>query len=125
MSFAHDVTWLNSVGIKVLVVHGGGPHIEKHLKKLGIPVNFFEGTRITDSETLDVVEMVLAGNVNKEVVELINQSGGKAVGLTCQDGNLIKARKKRKQKELRIMFLSILDWLAKLIVLIQIYCSHL
>ena len=53
-------------------------------EKLGIPVNFFEGTRITDSETLDVVEMVLAGNVNKEVVELINQSGGKAVGLTCQ-----------------------------------------
>ena len=60
-SCAHDVSWLNSVGIKVLVVHGGGPHIEKHLKKLGIPVNFFEGTRITDSETLDVVEMVLAG----------------------------------------------------------------
>ena len=98
LSFAHDVTWLNSVGIKVLVVHGGGPHIEKHLKKLGIPVNFFEGTRITDSETLDVVEMVLAGNVNKEVVELINQSGGKAVGLTCQDGNLIKARKKRAKR---------------------------
>ena len=93
-------------------------------EKIRNTCNFFEGTRITDSETLDVVEMVLAGNVNKEVVELINQSGGKAVGLTCQDGNLIKARKK-KQKELRIMFLSILDWLEMLIVLIQIYCLHL
>ena len=98
LSFAHDVTWLNSVGINVLVVHGGGPHIENHLKKLGMPVNFFEGTRITDLETLDVVEMVLAGTVNKQVVELINQSGGNAVGLTCQDGNTIKARKKKAKK---------------------------
>jgi acetylglutamate kinase len=92
-SFADDVTWLNSVGIKVLVIHGGGPHIEKQLKKLGKKVSFFEGIRVTDPETLDIVEMVLAGNVNKEIVELINKSGGFAVGLTGQDGNILKAKK--------------------------------
>ena len=93
VSFADDVTWLNSVGIKVLVIHGGGPHIEKQLKKLGKKVSFFEGIRVTDPETLDIVEMVLAGNVNKEIVELINKSGGFAVGLTGQDGNILKAKK--------------------------------
>lgn len=100
VSFADDVTWLNSVGIKVLVIHGGGPHIEKQLKKLGKKVSFFEGIRVTDPETLDIVEMVLAGNVNKEIVELINKSGGFAVGLTGQDGNILKA-KKLKIKETR------------------------
>ena len=93
VSFADDVTWLNSVGIKVLVIHGGGPHIEKQLKRLGKKVSFFEGIRVTDPETLDIVEMVLAGNVNKEIVELINKSGGFAVGLTGQDGNILKAKK--------------------------------
>ncbi|OUT98038.1 MAG: acetylglutamate kinase [Betaproteobacteria bacterium TMED41] len=92
-SFAHDVTWLKSVGINPVVIHGGGPQIETHLAKLGKEAEFFNGFRVTDAETMDVVEMVLAGKVNKELVELINQSGGRAVGLTGQDGNLIRAKK--------------------------------
>lgn len=92
-SFAHDVTWLQSVGINIVVVHGGGPQIEVYLKKFNKKINFVDGIRVTDSETLDIVEMVLAGKVNKEIVELINHAGGKAVGLTGQDGNLIQAKK--------------------------------
>jgi acetylglutamate kinase len=92
-SFANDVTWLKSVGINPVVIHGGGPQIETLLNKLGKKAKFVDGLRVTDSETMDVVEMVLAGKVNKELVELINQSGGKAVGLTGQDGNLIRAKK--------------------------------
>ncbi len=92
-SFANDVTWLKSVGINPVVIHGGGPQIETILERFGKKPEFINGLRVTDSETMDIVEMVLAGKVNKELVELINQSGGRAVGLTGQDGNLIRSKK--------------------------------
>ena len=93
-SFANDVTWLKSVGINPVVIHGGGPQIENLLTQLGKEAKFVDGLRVTDSETMDIVEMVLAGKVNKELVELINQSGGRAVGLTGQDGSMLRAKKK-------------------------------
>ena len=92
-SFAHDVVLLRLVGINPVVVHGGGPQIEQLLAKVGKKGEFVQGMRVTDEETMDIVEMVLAGQVNKEIVELINQAGGKAVGLTGQDGGLVRARK--------------------------------
>jgi len=92
-SFAHDVVLLKLVGMNPVVVHGGGPQIEQLLAKVGKKGEFVQGMRVTDKETMDIVEMVLAGQVNKEIVELINQAGGKAVGLTGQDGGLIRARK--------------------------------
>jgi len=92
-SFARDVVLLKLVGMNPVVVHGGGPQIEQLLAKLGKKGEFIQGMRVTDAETMDVVEMVLGGQVNKEVVELINQAGGKAVGLTGQDGAFIHARK--------------------------------
>jgi acetylglutamate kinase len=91
--FAHDVALLKVVGMNPVVVHGGGPQIEEMLARLGKKGEFIQGMRVTDRETMDVVEMVLGGQVNKEVVELINQAGGKAVGLTGQDGAFIRARK--------------------------------
>ncbi|MEY3047305.1 MAG: acetylglutamate kinase [Burkholderiaceae bacterium] len=91
--FAHDVVLLKLVGINVVVVHGGGPQIEELLSRVGKKGEFIQGMRVTDSETMDIVEMVLAGKVNKEIVELINHAGGKAVGLTGQDGGLIRASK--------------------------------
>lgn len=91
--FARDVVLLKLVGMNPVVVHGGGPQIEQVLARLGKKGEFVRGMRVTDAETMDVVEMVLGGQVNKEVVELINQAGGKAVGLTGQDGALIRARK--------------------------------
>jgi len=91
--FAHDVVLLKLVGMNPVVVHGGGPQIEQLLARLGKKGEFVQGMRVTDAETMDVVEMVLGGQVNKEVVELINQAGGKAVGLTGQDGAFIRARK--------------------------------
>ena len=91
--FAHDVVLLKLVGMNPVVVHGGGPQIEQHLARLGKKGEFVQGMRVTDRETMDIVEMVLGGQVNKEVVELINQAGGKAVGLTGQDGAFIRARK--------------------------------
>src|SRR5437588_1503682 len=91
--FARDVVLLKLVGMNPVVVHGGGPQIEQLLTRLGKKGEFVQGMRVTDAETMDVVEMVLGGQVNKEVVELINQAGGKAVGLTGQDGALIRARK--------------------------------
>src|SRR3982750_2743466 len=94
-SFAHDVVLLKLVGMNPVVVHGGGPQIEQLLTRLGKKGEFVQGMRVTDAETMDVVEMVLGGQVNKEVVELINQAGGKAVGLTGQDGAFIRARKMR------------------------------
>src|SRR5205085_6640974 len=81
------------VGMDPVVVHGGGPQIESVLARLGKEGEFIQGMRVTDAETMDVVEMVLGGQVNKEVVTLINQAGGKAVGLTGQDGMFIRARK--------------------------------
>jgi acetylglutamate kinase len=92
-SFARDVVLLKLVGMNPVVVHGGGPQIEQLLARLGKKGEFIQGMRVTDAETMDVVEMVLGGQVNKEVVELINQAGGKAVGLTGQDGAFIHARK--------------------------------
>src|SRR5437868_9239936 len=92
-NFARDVVLLKLVGMNPVVVHGGGPQIEELLTRLGKKGEFIQGMRVTDRETMDVVEMVLGGQVNKEVVELINQAGGKAVGLTGQDGALIRARK--------------------------------
>ncbi len=92
-SFAHDVVLLKLVGMNPVVVHGGGPQIEQLLAKLGKKGEFVQGMRVTDAETMEVVEMVLGGQVNKEVVTLINQAGGRAVGLTGQDGAFIRARK--------------------------------
>src|SRR5436305_9757882 len=91
--FAYDVVLLKLVGMNPVVVHGGGPQIEQLLARLGKKGEFVQGMRVTDAETMDIVEMVLGGQVNKEVVELINQAGGKAVGLTGQDGAFIRARK--------------------------------
>ncbi|HKU46424.1 MAG TPA: acetylglutamate kinase [Burkholderiales bacterium] len=96
-SFARDVVLLKLVGMNPVVVHGGGPQIEDMLARLGKKGEFVQGMRVTDRETMDVVEMVLGGQVNKEVVELINQAGGKAVGLTGQDGAFIHARKMSEQ----------------------------
>ncbi len=91
--FARDVTLMKLVGINPVVVHGGGPQIGTQLAKIGKKSEFVEGMRVTDAETMDVVEMVLGGLVNKEIVALINRYGGRAVGLTGKDGNLIHARK--------------------------------
>ena len=92
-SFAHDVVLLKLVGMNPVVVHGGGPQIEALLNRIGKTGEFVQGMRVTDAETMDVVEMVLGGAVNKDIVTLINQAGGKAVGLTGQDGAFIHARK--------------------------------
>ncbi len=91
--FARDVTLLQYLGIHVVVVHGGGPQIGEYLKQLNIPTRFVEGLRVTDAATMDVVEMVLAGKINKEIVNLINQAGGRAVGLSGKDGQLLRAQK--------------------------------
>ncbi len=91
--FAQDVVLLKLVGMNPVVVHGGGPQINEMLDKLGKKGEFIQGMRVTDEETMDVVEMVLGGQVNKEIVNLINRHGGKAVGLTGQDGNFIHAQK--------------------------------
>ena len=87
-----DIVFMSCVGIRPIVVHGGGPEINTWLDKLGIEPQFKNGLRVTDAATMDVVEMVLVGRVNKEIVSLINQAGGCAVGLCGKDGNLVKAR---------------------------------
>jgi acetylglutamate kinase len=92
-SFARDIVLMKTVGINPVVVHGGGPQIGNLLKQLGKESRFVDGMRVTDSETMDVVEMVLGGLVNKEIVALINRHGGHAVGLSGKDGDLIRARK--------------------------------
>ena len=91
--FARDVVLLKLVGMNVVVVHGGGPQIENLLARVGKKGEFIQGMRVTDAETMEIVEMVLGGQVNKEVVNLINHAGGKAVGLTGKDGSFIRARK--------------------------------
>lgn len=98
-SFARDIILLRLVGILPVIVHGGGPQIESLLSRVGKKGEFIQGMRVTDTETMDIVEMVLAGQVNKEIVELINHAGGKAVGLTGQDGGLIRARKMMVKSE--------------------------
>ena len=91
-SFARDIVLMKLVGINPIVIHGGGPQIGELLAKLNIESNFVDGMRVTDSRTMDVVEMVLGGLVNKEIVSLLNKNQGKAVGITGKDGNLIRAR---------------------------------
>jgi acetylglutamate kinase len=92
-SFARDMVLMKLVGMNPIVVHGGGPQIGELLERLDIHSKFVNGMRVTDSETMDVVEMVLGGRVNKEIVSLMNQHGGKAIGLTGKDAGLIRARK--------------------------------
>ncbi len=92
-SFARDVVLMKLVGMNPVIVHGGGPQIGEQLKKLGKESRFVDGMRVTDNETMDIVEMVLGGLVNKEIVNLINRQGGNAVGLSGKDGGLIRARK--------------------------------
>ena len=97
--FARDIVLMKYVGINPIVVHGGGPQIGKTLDALGIKSEFVQGQRITNKETIDVVEMVLGGKVNKEIVSLINRHGGQAVGITGKDGDLILAKRHRKIKK--------------------------
>lgn len=97
-SFAKDVIMLDYIGVNTVIVHGGGPQIGQVLEKMGIESKFHKGMRITDEATMDVVEMVLVGDINKDIVSLINRHGGKAVGLSGKDGGLIKAKKLPKEK---------------------------
>ena len=92
-SFARDIVLLKQIGVNPVIVHGGGPQIGKLLEQIGKKSRFIEGMRVTDNETMDVVEMVLGGQVNKQIVSLINGHGGRAVGLTGKDGGMITARK--------------------------------
>ncbi len=92
-SFAQDIVLLKQVGVNPVIVHGGGPQIGKLLEQIGKQSRFIEGMRVTDHETMDIVEMVLGGQVNKQIVSLINRHGGRAVGLTGKDGGMIRARK--------------------------------
>ncbi|MFZ5835225.1 MAG: acetylglutamate kinase [Pseudomonadota bacterium] len=91
--FARDIVLIKQVGVKPIVVHGGGPQIGQMLDRLGIKSSFIDGLRVTDSKTVEVVEMVLAGSINKQIVSAINNAGGKAIGLSGKDANLIQARK--------------------------------
>jgi len=108
-SFARDIVLMKLVGINPVVVHGGGPQIGEQLKRIGKETTFIDGMRITDSETMDVVEMVLGGLVNKEIVNLINRKGGNAVGLTGKDGDLIHARKLQFSKKPELTTSEIID----------------
>ena len=93
-SFARDVVLLKLIGLNPIVIHGGGPQIDSALKRLGKDGNFIQGMRVTDADTMEVVEWVLGGQVQQDIVMMINEAGGKAVGLTGKDGGLIQARKK-------------------------------
>ncbi|WP_317932141.1 acetylglutamate kinase [Halioxenophilus sp. WMMB6] len=104
-SFARDVVLMKTVGMNPIVVHGGGPQIGQLLEKLNIQSEFIDGLRVTDSATMDVVEMVLGATVNKQIVNLINNNGGQAIGITGKDGQLIRARRlsvKRKTPEMSV-----------------------
>ena len=96
--FAQDVVLFNFIGIRTVIVHGGGPKISEIMKRMGKEPTFIQGQRVTDKETMDIVEMVLGGLINKEIVSLINGHGGKAVGLSGKDGGLIRAKKKLLKK---------------------------
>ncbi len=98
-AFAQDVVLLKYIGINPVIVHGGGPRISDTMKQMGKEPKFIEGQRVTDQETVDIVEMVLGGLVNKEIVSLINNHGGRAVGLSGKDGGLVKAKKKIIKKQ--------------------------
>src|ERR1700743_1339858 len=95
-NFAQDIVLMKQTGIDPVVVHGGGPQIGAMLKKLFIPSNFFDGLRVTDEATMEVVEMVLSGSINKQIVTGINSAGGRAIGVSGKDGNLVIARKLEK-----------------------------
>ena len=97
-AFAEDIALMKYVGIRPIIVHGGGPQINKVMERMGLKPVFIEGQRVTDEETMNVVEMVLVGTVNKEIVSLINKAGGNAVGLSGRDGNLIVAEKMKIYK---------------------------
>jgi len=97
-SFARDIVLLKHIGINPVIVHGGGPQIGNLLNRVGKETSFVDGMRVTDEETMDVVEMVLGGQVNKDIVGMINQQGGRAVGLTGKDGDMIRAKKLRVTK---------------------------
>jgi len=99
VGFAQDVVLLRYIGINPVIVHGGGPQIGKTMERMGKKPTFVSGQRVTDEETMDIVEMVLGGKVNKEIVDLINRTGGKAVGLTGKDGGLIQAKKLKMTKK--------------------------
>ena len=92
-SFAQDVVLMKYIGINPVIVHGGGPQINEMMKRLGLEPKFVKGVRVTDAQTMEIVEMVLGGVINKEIVALINRHGGRAVGLTGKDGGLIRAKK--------------------------------
>ncbi len=115
--FARDVVMMKYIGMHPVVVHGGGPQIGSLLKKLGKESRFVQGMRVTDEETMNIVEMVLVGMVNKEIVGLINRHGGKAVGLSGKDGNLIEAEKyylnDEKAKNTPSEIIDISSWSAK------------
>lgn len=98
-AFAQDVVLMNYIGINTVIVHGGGPKISETMEKMGKSPSFVHGQRVTDEETIDIVEMVLGGLVNKEIVSLINSHGGRAVGLSGKDGSLVKADKKLIKKK--------------------------
>src|SRR5690348_16137425 len=98
-NFARDVALLKQVGINPIVVHGGGPQIGAMLERLKIKSEFIDGLRVTDAATVEIVEMVLSGSINKQIVSAINKAGGFAVGMSGKDGNLIKARKLRRSKK--------------------------
>ena len=97
-SFARDVVLMKYVGMNPVIVHGGGPQISETMERMGLKPKFVAGYRVTDQDTMDIVEMVLGGKVNKEIVNLINKGGGRAVGLTGKDGGLVKAKKKLMKK---------------------------
>lgn len=98
-NFAQDIVLMKQTGIEPVVVHGGGPQIGQMLKKLQIPSQFIDGLRVTDAAAIEVVEMVLAGSINKQIVSTINAAGGRAVGLSGKDGNLVVARKLERTRE--------------------------
>lgn len=98
-SFARDIVLLKTVGLNPVVVHGGGPQVDALLKRLGQVSDRIDGMRVTDKETMEVVEMVLGGSVNKSIVNLINKHGGRAIGLTGKDANLIHAKKLLMDKQ--------------------------
>ncbi len=94
-AFAEDVVLLSFIGIRPVIVHGGGPMINETMQKMGKAPSFVQGHRVTDEETMDIVEMVLGGRINKEIVTLINSQGGQAVGLSGKDGGMVKAKRKK------------------------------
>ena len=100
-SFAKDIVLLKQVGINPIVIHGGGPRIKKMLERLKVKSSFVDGLRVTDKETMDIVEMVLSGSINKEIVMEINKEGGMAIGLSGKDALLAKTKKFKKKKSYR------------------------